>query len=125
MKAFLICLALISGQLNALQEKPVVHMQPHRSAVDIGFGGTLLELINTPGVLSLPIVPPKADSKGDPWSVDIKNLGPGAVTVVGRAQFSVQIKVGQTVHIYSSGTAYLLNPRSGFALDRRTGFDVF
>ena len=109
MKAFLICLALISGQMNTLQDKPVVRMQPHRSAIDIGFGGDLLELINTPAVISLPPMPPKADSEGNPWSIDVKNLGPVAVTVVGKAQFSAQINVGQTGHIYSNGTAYFIN----------------
>jgi len=108
MKTSLIYLALLLGQVNTLQDKPVVHLQPHRNSVDIGFGGDLLELISAPAVLTLPGVPPKLDSQGSPWSVDVKNLGPGAVTVTGKAQFNVKIAVGQTVHICSNGTVYSL-----------------
>jgi hypothetical protein len=111
MKTFVMCLAILSGQMITLQNKPIVRMQPHRSAIDIAFGGDLLELVNTPAIISLPLVPPKTDSKGNPWVVDVKNLGPAAVTVVGKAQFSTQISVGQTVHIYSNGTAYSVNRR--------------
>ncbi len=35
-------------------EKPVVHLEPHSDAVQIGFGGKLLELINAPAIIRLP-----------------------------------------------------------------------
>jgi hypothetical protein len=108
MKTSLICLALFVGQMNTLQDKPVVHLQPHRNSIDIGFGGDLLELLNAPALLNLPALPPRVDSQGRPWSIDVKNLGPGAVTVAGKDQFSVPIKVGKTVHISWNGTAYSL-----------------
>jgi hypothetical protein len=108
MKTNLICLALFVGQMNTLQDKPVVHMPPYRNSIDIGFGGDLLELLNAPRVVNLPASPPKLDSQGRPWSIDVKNLGPGSVTVVGKAQFSAQINLGKTVHIYWNGTAYSL-----------------
>jgi hypothetical protein len=108
MKTSLMCLALFVGQMKTLQSKPVVHLQPHRDAITADFGGDLLELINAPGVVNLPPVPPKPDPQGSPWFVDVKNLGPSAVTVVGKAQFNVKITVGQTVHIYSNGTEYSL-----------------
>jgi hypothetical protein len=108
MKTSLICLALFIGQMNTLQDKQVVHLQAHRNNIAIAFGGDLLELLNAPQIVNLPPSPPKLDSQGNPWSVDVKNLGPGAVTVVDKAQFSVHIHVGQTVHILSNGTAYTL-----------------
>jgi len=81
-------------------------LQPHRTVIDTAFGGKLLELINAPASLDLPAVPPKQDSEGNPWAVDVRNLGPSAVTVVGKPQFSIKINVNQTVHIYSNGAAY-------------------
>jgi hypothetical protein len=40
--------------MKALQDKPVVHLPPHRSAIQIDFGGKLLELINAPETVFLP-----------------------------------------------------------------------
>jgi len=103
------CVALCTGQMNMLQSKQVVHLEPHRTMIDISFGGKLLELINAPTLVNLPKVAPKQDSEGNPWSLDVKNLGPSVVTVVtmvGAPQFSINIKVNETVHIYSNGAAY-------------------
>jgi len=108
MKAALISLALLLVQMNSLQDKPVAHLPVHASVIDTQFGGKLLELINAPAQLLLPAIPPKVDSQGAPWSVDVKNLGPSAVTITGKAQFSVRISVGQTIHIFSNGTIYTL-----------------
>jgi hypothetical protein len=108
MKALPIFLALFAGQMNTLQEKPVVHLYPNHNYIEAAFGGKLVELINAPKLIYLPPSPPKQDSQGGPWIVDAKNMGPGTVTVVDKTQFSVQISVGQTVHIYSNGSAYSL-----------------
>jgi hypothetical protein len=109
MKSGLMCLALLAGQLtNTLQDKPVVHLRDHRNTIEIEFGGDLVELMNSPTVINLPTQAPKSDSHGKPWAVDVKNLGPGAVTVYGKSQFSVRVNRGQTVQIYSDGTAYSL-----------------
>jgi hypothetical protein len=89
-----------------MQEKTVVHLQPHRAVVDASFGGKLLELINSPAIVHLPIRPPLTDTQGNPWSIDVKNLGPRAVTIVDNAQFKRQLMVGQTLHINSNGTSY-------------------
>ena len=110
MKTSLFCLALLVGQMNTLQDKPVVHLREHQSTIDAEFGGDLLELINAPSVVHLPVRAPKLDSRGKPWTVDVKNFGPGAVTVVGKTQFNVQINVGKTVHIRSDGVVYSLIP---------------
>jgi hypothetical protein len=108
MKMLLFCLALILGQMGTLQDKPVVHLQPTRDVIGLEYGGDLLELSNSLAVIVLPAIPPKLDSKGSPWSIDVKNLGPRAVTIVGKDQFSVPVNVGRTVHIFSNGAAYSL-----------------
>jgi hypothetical protein len=110
MNKLVISLALVVGQMNALQEKPVVHLQPHSGAIQADFGGKQLELQNAPTIIYLPMTPPKFDSQGNPWSVDIKNIGPGAVTVVGTDQFSSRVTVGQTIHLFSNGRSYSLYP---------------
>ncbi|MFC5864156.1 hypothetical protein ACFPT7_17755 [Acidicapsa dinghuensis] len=108
MKSLLICLAILFGQMNSLQDKPVVHLPPNTRTINVADGGKLLELINAPAELSLPGNIPKADAMGQPWEVDVKNLGPSAVTVVGKPEFNVQITPGQTVHIHSNGKVYSL-----------------
>jgi hypothetical protein len=107
MNVFLLCMALLSGQMNTLQSKQVVHLQPYHKVIDSSFGGKLLELINAPTLINLPKVPPHQDSQGSPWSLDVKNLGPSMVTVVGTPQFRITVNVNQTVHIYSNGAAYV------------------
>lgn len=106
MKALLLCAAVLAFQMNALQEKPVVHLGPHQTAISIRFGGKLLELINAPIEISLPKDPPKVGSDGEPWSLDIRNLGPALVTVTGHPHFSVSIGVGRTVHVIWNGNVY-------------------
>ncbi|MGO9338916.1 MAG: hypothetical protein ACLPY1_15570 [Terracidiphilus sp.] len=108
MKRLLTLLIIFTAQMNTLQVKPVVHLQPHKNSIGTEFGGDLVELINAPTQVLLPLQPPSQDSQGDPWSVDVKNLGPNTVQVSGKAQFSVQISVGETVHIYSNGSVYRL-----------------
>ena len=108
MKALFICLALLGAQQNTLQDRQVVHLQPHSGAIRVDFGGKRLELLDAPTIIYLPTAPPKMDFQGKPWSVDIRNLGPRTVTVVGTSQFSVRIIVSQTAHIAWNGTAYSL-----------------
>ena len=107
MHLLLLSLALFLAQINNLQEIPVVHLEPNGDAVQIGFGGKLLELINSPALVRLPKTPPKLDEAGEPWAVRIKNLGPSGVTVADTGHFKVQINVGQTVQIFSNGAEYL------------------
>jgi hypothetical protein len=111
MKLLFIGVAFFMSQMNTLQSKQVVHLQPRSATIEAGFGGKLVELQNAPVIVYLPVAPPKLDSQGNPWSVDIKNMGPGIVTLVHTSQFgisqlSVRIIAGQTVHVFSSGTLY-------------------
>lgn len=108
MKSLLVCLAIIFGQINSLQDKPVIHLPPNTKMIDPAYGGKLLELINAPAELGLPANVPKVDAVGHPWLVDIKNLGPAAVTVVWKSEFNAPIAPGQTVHIYANGKTYFL-----------------
>jgi hypothetical protein len=104
MKMLFIYLALFVGQMNTLRDKPVVHPQPQCNLAKVQFGGKLLTLVNAPGAVDLPTVPPMAVSQKVPWFVYAKNLDPGAVTVLGKVQSSFQVKVNQTVNIHSNGT---------------------
>ena len=96
--------------MNTFQEKPVVHLRANQTFIDQGFGGKMLQLIHAPSVIRLPAVPPKLDSEAKPWVVDIKNMGPDVVIILGKDTFSANIGVGQTIHIYSNGTTYSLKP---------------
>lgn len=106
MKILLMMLVFVGGQFNSLREKPVVHLDPHRTGIPAAFGGKLLELVNAPATLVLPRPRPVADSQGAPWEIDIRNLGPEAVSVTDPAQFSISIHVGETAHIVSNGRMY-------------------
>jgi hypothetical protein len=106
MKVLLIGLGLIIGQMTTLQERPVVHLQSHSGAIRADFGGKRLELVDAPAIIYLPMAPPRLDFQGDPWSVDIRNLGPRVVTVVGTSQFSARIILNQTLHVFWNGTSY-------------------
>ncbi|MDD1748393.1 MAG: hypothetical protein LUO89_00805 [Methanothrix sp.] len=109
MPVLAICLILFAGQLNTLQPKPVVHLQPHKNSIEVGFDGSLLELINAPPIIHLPKFPPKPNAHGGPWFVEVKNMGPASVTITNdTTHFETPIRVGQTVQIKSSGSEYLL-----------------
>ncbi len=107
MKALLISMALLTGQIMSMQDRPVVHLKPHSDLIEVGFSGSLLELQNAPESLRLPKLPPRPDGQGNQWFVDVKNFGPHPV-LIGGNNFTQQVGVGQTVHIYSNGTMYYL-----------------
>jgi hypothetical protein len=74
MNSLLLFVAFLVGQTNTLQQRPVVHLPPNNHVIASELGAHLLELSNAPAEISLPTVPPKLDSQGSPWSIDIKNL---------------------------------------------------
>ena len=106
MKQLMFGLLLIVGQVSTLQDKPAVHLQPNRDRIEAAFGGKLLELIHAPSTIHLPTVPPEVDGQGLPWTLDVKNLGPTAVTITGTENFSVELHVGGTIHIRANGVRY-------------------
>ena len=103
MKALLVCIAVIIGQMNTLQDRQIVHLQLHSGAIRTDFGGKLLELLNAPTIIYLPMAPPKLDSQGIHGPSTSEIWDPGAVTVVGTSEYSSRIIVGQTLHIFSNG----------------------
>ena len=108
MKLLLIAALVLGGQMISHQDKPVVHLRPHTDTIDAAFGGSILELSQSPPVIHLPAPPPKPDADGNQWAIDVKNCGPSAVTIADRANFSVVAGIGQTVHIDSNGAIYFL-----------------
>ena len=105
MRTFFIYLALFAGQYNTLQEKPLVRLHPHQDFIPSEFGGDLVELKNAPPQVKLPPLR-LVDSHGRPWSIEIRNLGPGTVTIVGTAQFHVEVPVGHSVSIKATNAGY-------------------
>ncbi|HEU5350878.1 MAG TPA: hypothetical protein VFU55_04735 [Terracidiphilus sp.] len=109
MRIFAAILLLAAGQLISLQPKHVLQLAPHKDTIEAQFDGCLVELINSPHVIHLPADPPGPGTKGEQWSVTVKNFGPRAVTITAdRAHFSTVIYIGQTLQIASNGTRYLL-----------------
>ena len=53
MNMWLICLAVIVGQMNTLQDRPVVHLQPQSGAIQVDFGGKQFELTHSPTIIYL------------------------------------------------------------------------
>lgn len=106
MKTTLIYLALLAGQMHTLQDGPIIHLRPDQNSIQNEYGGATVELSNSPKVIQLPRQPPTLDSRGKTWAVDVENSGPNPVTVVGRAGFSVQVPVGQVVHIKYTNTGF-------------------
>ena len=111
MNALLMALSLFLFQINTmntLTAEPIAHLQPNRAAITPDFGFKLVELLNAPAAISLPGTPPPANAQGTAWLVDVKNLGPGAVKINGKANFTVSLLPGQTVHIKSDGARYFI-----------------
>jgi hypothetical protein len=110
MKSILLYLTLFtfqSGTLNTLQDRPVVRLPLRQGSIPADYGGDEVDFKDGPPTLRLPDVPPKLDSHGLPWVVVLKNLGPSTVMIVGRAQFSVQLRTGQSVGIKSTDRGYV------------------
>ncbi len=109
MRMLFLGLVFLGGQLIAMQSRPVIHLQPHKNTIEVGFGGSLVELINAPAVIYLPPSPPETDAQGKPWSVDVKNLGPVSVMVTSiKSHFQTVVGTGQTARIASNSISYLL-----------------
>jgi len=106
MKAIMICVILLSGQMRTLEDKPSVRLPQNQSYIPADYGGSLVELKDGPQTVHLPQQSPTLDSHGRPWSIDITNLGSSTVTIVGRALFKVQLMAHQTVHIKYTSAGY-------------------
>lgn len=106
-KMLLVMLAFF-GPLISSQQKPIIHFPPNQARINATYGGKLVQLIDAPTEIALPQIPPKLDSQGNPWAVEIKNLGPRSVNLVSNSSFSTILHVNETVQIDSDGTTYKL-----------------
>ena len=106
MRSVIFGIALLSGQLITSQEKPVVHLASKAVVIPAVFGGKLLELINAPAVIRLPLQPAKTDMSGNPWLVEVKNLGPRPVSIRDDKTFKIEVIEGQTVKIGWDGQRF-------------------
>jgi hypothetical protein len=105
MKTFLIYLAFFVGQYNTLQDKPVVRLLPHQDVIPQEYGGDMVELMNSAMQVQLPPLR-LLDSHGRPWAIEVRNLGPNTVTIVGGAQFHVEVPVHHTVSLRATVAGY-------------------
>jgi len=108
MKILLFSLTLFVGQMMTMQDKPIVHLKPHTDLIEVTFAGSLLELSDAPETVYLPKLPPKPNGQGKQWSIDIKNFGPHPIKLASKTGFSTDLRVNQTVQVYSNGSAYFL-----------------
>jgi hypothetical protein len=108
MRLFLLCIALFLGQEQTHLSEDVVRLPPHAVGIPSADGGKMVELLHAAPSLSLPRDPPRVTSKGDPWYVDVKNLGPADVTLEGQVGFVVHLQPKAVVRIRAVGNLYSL-----------------
>jgi hypothetical protein len=106
MKTLFLRLALLGAQLPTLQAKPVVRLHVNQEEIQADYGGAEVVRTDGPRVLHLPSSPPLLDAHRRPWAVDIHNAGADAVTVIGKARFTVQVEVNRTVEVKWDGKNY-------------------
>jgi hypothetical protein len=105
MKPFLLCIVLFMGQTQPPQNG-VVRLPAHASKVSVSDGGKTVELLDAAPIVYLPQQPPHMSFGGVPWYVDIRNLGPGSVTLQGNSNFSVHLVPNGTVRVHTVATGY-------------------
>jgi hypothetical protein len=82
MKFVLSCVALFVCHLPCSKcEDTVRLLPPHASSIPATAGGEMVELLQAPSIVRLPLSPPEVDQTGNAWYVDVKNLGPNDVTL--------------------------------------------
>jgi len=107
MKTLLMGVMMFAFQAITMQSEPVVHLPPNRAGIIPAYGGKLLELISAPATIFLPASPdPSVEPDG--WSIDVRNLGPNPVAITDSGSFTMNINVGQTLHIVRMGKRYVV-----------------
>ncbi len=102
----LLWVGLLLGQMQTSQSEAVVRLPPHTVGIPEGDGGKMVELMHAAPSLSLPKNPPRVTVAGEPWYVDIRNLGPGDVAVEGGSDFIVHLHPKDVVRIRTAGGTY-------------------
>ena len=110
MKLFLFCIALFMGQSDTSQHG-VIRLPPHTSKISVSDGGKTVELLDAAPIVYLPQQPPHMSFNGLPWYVDVRNLGPGSVTLQGNNNFAVHLLPNGTVHVRTVATGYATTGR--------------
>lgn len=110
MKLVLLGAALFMGQ-SQVPHTSTVRLPAHVSQISMADGGKTVELLDAAPLVSLPQQPPHVSFNGVPWYVDIKNLGPGSITLQGNNGFTVHLTPNGFVHIRSVGTGYAVTTR--------------
>ena len=108
MKVLLLCAVMFLGLANQPEHRKLVYLAPNDNAIRYEFGGKHLVVSSAPPVLYLPAVPPRLDSEGSPWSIEISNHGSERIMVVDRSQFVFRINPEEDATICSDGRAYKL-----------------
>jgi hypothetical protein len=106
MKALLLCLLLFTGQLN--RTASVVRPPSGATVIPNNSGGKLVELLNAPANVDLPLAP---TSTGTAWSVEIKNLGPHAVTIRASHHLAVSLLPNESATFAWRGSSTYVRTR--------------
>jgi hypothetical protein len=101
MKTLLICLLLVGSQNGSNFE--TVRLQSDKTVIPLAYGGKLVELLNTPAVISLPSDTAVQASSIETWTVQIKNLGPKKVTIRGGGNLNVSLLPNESATIVRKG----------------------
>jgi|SRR5580704_17937656 hypothetical protein len=117
MKSFVFLIAIFAGQLQGSQS--VVRLSPpHASAIPESAGGQVVELLKAPPMVSLPHPAPRRDIQGNPWYVDVRNMGPNDVSIEQVplfAQVAPQVLIllhpRDTARIRANGSGYVVVAR--------------
>jgi hypothetical protein len=110
MKLFLLCIALFVGQ-SQISQNGVVRLPAHTSKISVSDGGKTVELLDAAPIVYLPQQPPHMSFGGVPWYVDVKNPGPGSVTLRGNNNFTVHLSPNGMVHARTVATGYATTGR--------------
>ena len=110
MKLFLVCIALFIGQ-SQISQNEIIRPPAHTSKISLSDGGRTIELIDAAPIVYLPQNPPHMSFGGVPWYVDVRNLGPGTVTLRGNNNFAVHLLPNGTVHVRTVVTGYVTTER--------------
>jgi hypothetical protein len=113
MHIFLFAIALMIGQMPTLSGQPVIHLSATAESIRTDYRGSTVELKNSRPVIYLPVNVPKSDASSESWYVDVKNLGPGDVTIKQTAQsasagggFTLILHAGDFARIRAVGSGY-------------------
>ena len=124
MKTLLLCLALFGWQLQSGGPQTVVRLN-HPRTIPVNARGEMVELMQSPDVVALPLPVPRPGPNGSAWFVDIRNLGPNDVTIqqfsatplqndpqTQNPRFSITLHPKDVTRIRAAGSKYVASRRN-------------